>query len=486
MAATATRRERRRLRAWSRLALAAGRTVAGASRLAHLGTGSVIGGKLALSLDHGLLRELAAGRDLAIVSGTNGKTTTTHLLAAALSTLGPVATNSLGANMPPGLVAALGNDRDAPRAALEVDERWVPRVLEQTGPATVVLLNLSRDQLDRSHEVRKIAQTWHEALAHLPVERVVANADDPLVAWAATAVTRNPRATSRASKLNGNTTTDPDHQTRTDRARHRTVPISLDAIETDPRVIWVSGGGNWTLDATGCPECAGRIAFATGGWHCLSCSFQRPEPEWCLQADSPSASTTSPAYAAHHIPTSEYWPLTLSLPGRVNASNATMVLAAATAMGAEPAAACRAMGAITSVAGRYKVATIDGLSVRMLLAKNPAGWQEAIELVAPPPTPCIAAINARIADGRDPSWLWDVPFERLRGRLVVATGERRHDLAVRLAYADVEHVIADSLTDAVHAAASTFDRREGFIPRVDLIANYTAFQDYLDEVGRDD
>ena len=104
---------------------------------------------------------------------------------------------------------------------------------------------------------------------------------------------------------------------------------------------------------------------------------------------------------------------------------------------------------------------------RLLLAKNPAGWVEALDLLRPPPVPVVVAINARVADGRDPSWLWDVPFERLRGRTVVASGERAADLAVRLRYADVEHQTRADPLEAV--------RRLG-APAVDLAANYTAFQ----------
>jgi UDP-N-acetylmuramyl tripeptide synthase len=172
-------------------------------------------------------------------------------------------------------------------------------------------------------------------------------------------------------------------------------------------------------------------------------------------------------------------PLDLALPGRVNAANAAMVVATAAAMGADPAEAARALSTVTEVAGRYKQARITGQTVRMLLAKNPAGWQEAIDMLGPAPRPVVASINARIADGRDPSWLWDVPFERLRGRFVVALGERRHDLAVRLRYAEVDHAVAGSLTEGVTSAG----KRSGD-GHVDLIANYTAFQDYLDEVGR--
>ena len=133
------------------------------------------------------------------------------------------------------------------------------------------------------------------------------------------------------------------------------------------------------------------------------------------------------------------------------------------------------------VAGRYRVATLAGRPVRLLLAKNPAGWHEAIDMLSPAPAPVVVAINARIADGHDPSWLWDVDYERLAGRLVVATGERRHDLAVRLRYAGVEHVTVAEVADAVARAAAAPGAEPGAI--VDVAANYTAFQEYLDMVG---
>ena len=430
----------------ARAAIVAGRTVASASKVANMGSGSVIGGRVSLALDGDLLAELAKGREVALVSATNGKTTTTHLLATALSRHGPVVSNSLGANMPPGIVAALGEAAPSARAVLEVDERWLPQVMRAVGPAVVLVLNLSRDQLDRSHEVRKIADTWREALRDIPSTCVVANADDPLVVWAAGAA---------------------------------------------PKVLWVGTAAHWTSDAGGCPSCGGRIEFvpatdasglstevdsvdqAVGGtartdsWHCTQCDFAKPDPDWWLDGTSTVARRDGTRLE-----------LDLALPGRVNAANAAMVIAAAVSMGADADRSVTALNTVTDVAGRYRIAPIAGAQVRMLLAKNPAGWQEAIDMLGPPPRPLVASINARIADGRDPSWLWDVPFERLQGRFVVALGERRHDLAVRLRYADVDHAIADDLTDAVALAAEHHGGTE-----VDLIANYTAFQDYLIETG---
>ena len=127
------------------------------------------------------------------------------------------------------------------------------------------------------------------------------------------------------------------------------------------------------------------------------------------------------------------------------------------------------MARVGTVAGRYEQVTVDGVRVRLLLAKNPAGWAEALDLIRPAPLPVVVGINARVADGRDPSWLWDVPFEKLRGRQVVATGERGRDLAVRLRYAGVPHTVRARLPRRRCRAAGG--------PEVDLAANYTSFQD---------
>jgi lipid II isoglutaminyl synthase (glutamine-hydrolysing) len=128
------------------------------------------------------------------------------------------------------------------------------------------------------------------------------------------------------------------------------------------------------------------------------------------------------------------------------------------------------MAAVSDVVGRYSTVEVNGARARLLLAKNPAGWAEVFDMLLPPPSPVVVAINARTADGHDPSWLWDVPFELLRGRRVVATGERGLDLAVRLHYAEVDHVRVATPREAVRAAGA---------PEVDVVANYTAFHQFL-------
>jgi UDP-N-acetylmuramyl tripeptide synthase len=392
------------------------------SRRMRLGSGTVIGGRVGLGVDRSLVPRLAAGRRIALVSGTNGKTTTTRLLAAALEAgLGPVASNETGANMPAGHAAALSAQRRALVAVLEVDEGYVPRALEETGPEVAVLLNLSRDQLDRTNEVRATAARWRAAFETHPPAAVVANADDPLVVWGASSA---------------------------------------------PVVTWVAAGLRWTADAAGCPACEGHITFDADGWRCSSCGFGRPDPDVVLIGEDGSTARFRDGRTATVAP---------AMPGRFNRANALMAAVAAEGMGVELHTALDAAATLREVAGRFSVRTVDDVPVRLLLAKNPAGWSELLELVAGDGAHLVVGINARIADGRDPSWLWDVPFERLRGRAVIATGERFRDLSVRLHYAEVAHRVESDPMLALARAG----REAGPGGAVDLIGNYTAFHDVL-------
>ena len=239
-------------------------------------------------------------------------------------------------------------------------------------------------------------------------------------------------------------------------------------------VTWVGTGQRWRADASACPNCGSRIRWyddrpERGGchWACSSCALARPRPDvWLEGGDLVLADGRRLA-------------VRLQLPGRVNVSNAAMAVAGAMVLGVDPGRAVRAMSRVRAVAGRYQVVTVDGARVRLLLAKNPAGWGEALDLIRPPPTPVVIGINAGVADGRDPSWLWDVPFERLRGRVVVATGERGRDLSVRLRYADVGHTYEPDYRKAVAvAAAGAIHPVAGSRPpEIDFVANYTSFQD---------
>jgi len=399
----------------AKLATSVSRTAAALSRAAGRGDGSVIGGWIGLKIDPQLLAHLAAGRRVALVSGTNGKTTTTRLTAAALGVLGEVATNSLGANMPTGHTSALAKAGPTPYAVLEVDEHYLGQVIEATTPAVVALLNLSRDQLDRAKEVAMMASLWRDAVKGRDVE-VVANADDPMVVWAARAA---------------------------------------------DKVTWVASGQRWHDDSWVCPQCGSHIERESGVWWCTGCDLRRPTPQWRVEDDA----VVDPSGARHAV--------ALQLPGRINRANAATALAVAAHFGVRATDALPRLAQVASIAGRYATVQREGRTIRLLLAKNPAGWLEAFDMAEDAPT--LLSINARDPDGLDTSWLYDVDFSPLRGRRVLITGDRAMDLAVRLEVNQIPFEHVPSWRRALAAVPSG---------RLEVIANYTAFQDIRAELDR--
>ncbi|GFG74098.1 Mur ligase family protein [Mycobacterium botniense] len=391
------------------LALAAGASARWASRVTGRGAGAMIGGLVALALDRSVLRQLGAGRRTVLVTGTNGKSTTTRMTAAALRGLGAVATNAEGANMDAGLVAALAADRDAKLAVLEVDEMHVPHVADAVEPAVITLLNLSRDQLDRVGEINVIERTLRAGLARHPKAVIVANCDDVLMTSAA-----------------------------------------YDSAE----VVWVAAGGAWSRDSVSCPRSGEVIVRENGHWHSTGTDFKRPSPHWWFDEDM------------LYGPNGLALPMRLALPGSVNRGNAAQAVAAAVALGADPAAAVAAVSQVDEVAGRYRRIRVGAHTVRLLLAKNPAGWQQALAMVDKQAGGVVIAVNGRVPDGEDLSWLWDVHFEHFAHTSVVAAGERGTDLAVRLTYAGVPHTLVH---DPLAAIASCPPGQ------VEVVANYTAF-----------
>ncbi len=186
------------------------------------------------------------------------------------------------------------------------------------------------------------------------------------------------------------------------------------------------------------------------------CGFRRPVPDAELRGEVLVTAD------GRHLP------VRLVLPGRCNLANAAMAAVAAGLLGVDEAGGARGDGARspTSREGSPPWST-GAATVRLLLAKNPAGWAELLDLLEGGSDPVVIGINARVADGHDPSWLWDVAFERLAGRMVVATGERCRDLAVRLRHAGVAHVTVPDDLEALGAAGSS---------QVEYVGNYTAFQ----------
>jgi UDP-N-acetylmuramyl tripeptide synthase len=198
-------------------------------------------------------------------------------------------------------------------------------------------------------------------------------------------------------------------------------------------------------------------------WACRECFNRRPPVSWVLTGDQ----VIDPSGRAR--------PLELALPGRANRSNAVVALAVADAFGVPITRALHELRGVTSVAGRYTQVNRRGCEIRLLLAKNPAGWLEALDVLAPPPVPVLVSVNAQGPDGRDTSWLWDVDYRRLRGRPVLVGGERKLDLAVRLEADEVPFRLVNNIDEAIDAAGA---------PHLEVLANYTAFQQYRAVLGR--
>jgi len=406
----------------TRLAVGAGRLAGWLSRVTGRGQGATISGRVMNVIAPRALEELAADQHVTLVSATNGKTTTTRLLATALAADDRrVISNSTGANLASGIAPTLATATGAGEAVLEVDERVLPRVVDSLGAELLVLGNLSRDQLDRYGEVHAVGDSWRRVTESHPGLAIVANASDPNVVWAASAA----------------------------------------------KVTWVALGLGWRSDAATCPSCGALLEWSADRFDCPQakggCGFAQPDTPNRLDGDELVLDGRRLA-------------LPVALPGRWNLANAALAVTAAAQLGVDPAVAAGAAATVTSVAGRYMTVPLgDGREARVLLAKNPAGWSEVLHYLAGRDTSVVIAVNARVADGKDPSWLWDVPYELLQGKQTAAAGERHLDVAVRLRYAEVAPVVEP---DPIAAAR----RLPG--DEVHIVASYTQFSALYREFGK--
>ena len=390
-----------------------------ASRATGRGAGGMIGGLVAAAIDPNIMASLGGGRPTVLVTGTNGKSTTTRMLAGAVGAKHTVATNDGGDNMDAGIISALLAGKDADAIVLECDELHVPKVAERLQPTAFVLLNLTRDQLDRVGEINSIERALRAAVMAHPEATVVANCDDVLI-------------TSIAY----------DH----------------------PNAVWVSAGAGWTGDSVTNPRSGGHVVRSSvthegeADWYAVEPlpdgrEFRRPTPTYKVEGET----LVGPEGVAK---------LELKLPGRANRGNAAQAIAAAVeAFGVPLDAAVRAAADVDNVAGRYTTVHLGDHDVHLLLAKNPAGWQEALSMVDRDADGVVIAVNAQQGDGEDVSWLWDVKFEDFGDTHVVAAGERATDLAVRLTYGGIGH---DTVHDPIAAIRACPPGR------VEVLANYTA------------
>ena len=429
-------------RARYHVAVAAARAATFASQKTGRGAGGMIGGLIAGFIDPSLMENLAGGRPVTIITGTNGKSTTTRMVAAAERTRFSVCTNSGGDNMDAGIISALLGGRDASHVVLEVDELHVPNAAAKLDADQLVLLNLSRDQLDRVGEINMIERRLREAVESRPTMRIIANCDDVMVTSVAF-----------------------DH----------------------PNVVWVAAGAGWTGDSTSCPRTESHIVRDGDDWFATKPladgrEFRRPTPDYSVEPEgstphglTPQGDSGSAGYRLVRHSDGHSWPLALKLPGRANVGNAAQAIVAAVGAGVVPDDAVAAVSEVDSVAGRYSTVEYRGRQVHLLLAKNPAGWQEALSMVDRSADAVVIAVNGQVADGEDLSWLWDVRFEDFDDIPVVAAGERGTDLAVRLGYASIDHTLIHDTVQAIESCPKG---------RVEVLANYTAFRDLKKALAR--
>ncbi|WP_262368725.1 MurT ligase domain-containing protein [Corynebacterium urealyticum] len=423
----------------SRIACQAADLATWASQKTGRGAGGMIGGLIANAIDPNLLAQLSQGRPTVLVTGTNGKSTTTRMLAHALASRYSVATNEGGDNMDAGVISALLAGRDKDVVALEVDELHVPNIAEKLDADVLVLLNLTRDQLDRVGEINKIERALRACVEARPDMTVIANCDDVQV-----------------------------------------TSVAWDA----PNVVWVSAGAGFVGDSTSCPRTGGHIVRTEDDWYAVKKlpdgrEFRRPDPTWWVDKAGlghvGDGTGAGDAGADNTGAGSRTLPMNLQLPGRANRGNAAQAIAAAVVMDVPVTDALRAAEEVTDVAGRYSLVEFEGRTLRLMLAKNPAGWQEALSMIDRDVDSVVIAVNGQVADGQDLSWIWDVRFEDFEGQQVLAAGERGTDLAVRLGYAGVRHTLIKDTVDAVLACPPG---------RVEVLANYTAFRDLKRELER--
>jgi UDP-N-acetylmuramyl tripeptide synthase len=421
--------------------LALSRAIGAASRASGRGGGTTLPGRVLLRLEPEAIARLGAGlhRGTTVVSATNGKTTTAGMIAALLAADGrqPVH-NRAGSNMTWGVATALLEQRGQ-EGLFEVDEAWLPRVADQLDPSLIVLGNLFRDQLDRYGEMEALADEWARTVAARSGRtRFVLNADDPLIAD----LGRDAAAGTR---------------------REGVVYFGIeDASQALPEL-------QHAFDAKHCRRCGHPYAYARafvghlGHYSCPNCGAERPRPE--VAATAIELLGMEGSRVTVRVPGGEIR-LQLPLPGLYNVYNALAAIAAGLELGVAPERIAAALGEMRAAFGRVETIAVGGTPVSILLIKNPAGANEVLRTLLLESREgegidLWIALNDRIADGRDVSWIWDADFELLGGgvRRVVCSGTRAPEMALRLKYAgwpeeaiEVVPGIAASLDQAVAGA----------------------------------
>lgn len=360
-----------------------GKTVKQAARLR--GGGSALPGLVIEKIDPGFIARTLAQipHGVVVISGTNGKTTTTKIVVELLEAAGlKVFTNRTGSNFSRGVAAALLGEvdmrgrLDADIAVLELDEAWAVKFVQLVPPRYSLLLNVMRDQLDRFGEI-DTAAGFLAKIAQATTDTVVLNRDDP-----------------RIYRLH--------QKTAADVAFFGTTDQLLELMPTDD-------------------------ALKTG-----QAQANQTAPADVLLTDIDKQTATFHIDNAKHA-------VQMRLNGVYNLLNAAAALSLVRQITGEKAELTTLLGALSDVApafGRGETIVIDGTPIELILVKNPSGFRLSLLSFADGTADTMIAINDNYADGRDVSWLWDVDVSRLE-QVAVVSGVRAHDMALRLEYDDI-------------------------------------------------
>lgn len=429
------------------------RVIGSLSRVSGRGGGTTLPGRAMLALDPSALERLGAqlSDGSVLISATNGKTTTAAMLSRIVEQSGqPVLANRAGSNMPWGIVTTLLGDRDS-LGLFEVDEAWLPEVAGSLEPRLIVLGNLFRDQLDRYGETESIASSWAHLVEGLDQGTVVAaNADDPLIA-------------SVASEVPG-------------RSLFFGIEDQGVALDMPPHAA----------DARRCRRCGGRLVFDRsylghlGEYHCPACGLTRPKPD--LVATGIELHGAERVSATLSLGTEEFR-LDLPLPGIYNLYNALAAITAALALGIDLADALHSLESLPPVFGRAEPVHLPEGEARIFLVKNPVGANEVLRSLGDEegPLDLWVALNDRIADGRDVSWIWDADFEKLAGetRSVVCSGTRAAEMAVRLKYAGLQPDSIRVAPEIGHSMVTALGNATGTLYALPTYTALLELKDYL-------
>jgi UDP-N-acetylmuramyl tripeptide synthase len=415
------------------------RAVGALSRRSGRGGGTTLPGRLLVRMAPDAIDRLAAGLDRGsiIVSSTNGKTTTAGMIAGILGAAGRVPIhNRAGSNMHWGVATAL-LEQSGDEGLFELDEAWLPRVAPHLRPRLLVLGNLFRDQLDRYGELERLADEWAELVAALSGSCEFAlNADDPLIA-----------------------------DLGRDRELRRRAGVTYFGIEDTSQALPELQHAH---DAKHCRRCGSPYSYERafvghlGHYTCPNCDADRPAPD--VAATEIELRGISGSRVRVRTPEGDL-DLELPLPGLYNVYNALAALTAGLRSGISLQRVREGLESMRAVFGRVETILVSGKPVSILLIKNPAGANEVLRTLTLESgnggIDLWLALNDRIADGRDVSWIWDADFELLADgvRRVVCAGTRAPEMALRLKYAgwpqeaiEVIEPIEGSLDAAVSAA----------------------------------